>query len=119
MPIDQVLSHGALFAIAIGVMILGVAGIVLPLLPGLPLVWLGALIYGLVDGFRTLDLLTFAFITVLALIGIGADLLGGHIGAKLGGASNLGGALVRLSYQLMLFLGARRSAAGALDSPDR
>lgn len=90
MPAD-VLGRGILFGIAVGVMALGLAGIVLPVLPGLLLIWGAAGVYGVLDQFTTLDLWTFAFITLLALLGEGASLLGGQIGARLGGASRAAG----------------------------
>jgi uncharacterized protein YqgC (DUF456 family) len=91
MPVADVLGHGLLFGIAVGVMALGLAGIVLPVLPGLVLIWLAAALYGVLDQFTTLDLWTFAFITTLALLGEGAQLLGGQIGVRLGGASRVAG----------------------------
>lgn len=90
MPAD-VVGRGLLFGIAVGVMALGLAGIVLPVLPGLLLIWAAAGAYGVLDQFTTLDLWTFAFITLLALLGEGANLLGGQIGARLGGASRAAG----------------------------
>ena len=88
MPAD-VMGRGLLFGIAVGVMALGLAGIVLPVLPGLALIWVAAGVYGVLDQFTTLDLWTFAFITALALLGEGANVLGGQIGARLGGASRV------------------------------
>jgi uncharacterized protein YqgC (DUF456 family) len=91
MPLEQALSEGTIFGLAVGVMALGLAGIVLPLLPGLPLIWLAALVYGFHDGFRLLDGWTFALLTLLALIGTAAEVAAGHMGARAGGASHAGG----------------------------
>jgi len=56
-------------------MIVGIVGTILPFLPGLPIVWVAALIYGLVEGFGTLGWICFAVITALAISGIVAGLV--------------------------------------------
>ena len=43
------------FGIAICVMLVGVLGTIVPLLPGLPLIWLTMLIYAIVEGFKRVD----------------------------------------------------------------
>ena len=55
------------------VMAVGVAGTVVPVLPGLALVWLAALGYGLATGFGTVGLVAMAVLTALALAGTAAD----------------------------------------------
>lgn len=54
----------ALF-LAIVCFIAGVAGIILPVLPGPPLIWLGMLLYGLLTGF---DRVTWSFLLVQAIL---------------------------------------------------
>lgn len=51
------------------VMVLGVVGTVLPGIPGLPLVWAGALGYGLVQGFGTAGTICFSIITLFTVAG--------------------------------------------------
>jgi uncharacterized protein YqgC (DUF456 family) len=68
-------------------MLVGLAGMIVPVLPGLVLVWLGALIYGLVAGFGQWGPWLFAVITILAIAGYGLDLLLTHLGALKTGAS--------------------------------
>ena len=51
-------------------MAVGVVGTVVPVVPGLILVWVAALLYGLVAGFGSVGALAFAIITALALGGI-------------------------------------------------
>jgi uncharacterized protein YqgC (DUF456 family) len=87
MPPTTLLSEGLLFGITVGVLALGLLGIVLPLLPGLELMWLALLVYGTLDGFHRLDVLTFALLTVLALIGLVAEWVASHYGARATGAS--------------------------------
>jgi uncharacterized protein len=50
-------------------MAVGLVGTVVPVLPGLGLVWLGALLYGLLAGFGTVGWLAMAAVTVLASVG--------------------------------------------------
>lgn len=47
--------HAAAFFIALAVMLVGVAGVLMPALPGIPLIWLAMLGYGLVEGFREMS----------------------------------------------------------------
>ncbi len=68
-------------------MIVGLIGTLLPGIPGVPLVWLAAGVYGILDGFHHLSLLTFLVLTILTLIGASAELLGTQLMARAGGAS--------------------------------
>ncbi len=52
-----------------GVMLVGLTALLLPILPGLALLWASALVYGLVTGFDTAGWIIFAIISVLALVG--------------------------------------------------
>jgi uncharacterized protein YqgC (DUF456 family) len=69
------------------VMLLGLAGAFLPLIPGVPLVWLGAAGYGLLDGFNHLSLPAFLALTLLGAIGTTAEVGATQIGTRAGGAS--------------------------------
>jgi uncharacterized protein YqgC (DUF456 family) len=75
------------FWIALIVMLIGLAGTILPVLPGIGLIWATALVYAIIERFATIDTLTFAVLTLLAAVGIGSDLLLSHAGSKLAGAS--------------------------------
>ena len=46
-------------------MAVGLVGTVVPVVPGLGLVWLAGLVYGLVEGFGTVGLVAFALMTAL------------------------------------------------------
>jgi uncharacterized protein YqgC (DUF456 family) len=50
-------------------MAVGLVGTVVPVLPGLGLVWLGALAYGLLAGFGAVGWLVMVVLTVLAVLG--------------------------------------------------
>jgi uncharacterized protein YqgC (DUF456 family) len=69
------------------VMLLGLAGAFLPLIPGVPLVWLGATGYGILDGFHHLSLPAFLALTLLGAIGTTAEVGATQIGTRAGGAS--------------------------------
>ena len=65
----------------------GIAGIVLPALPGAPLVWLGLLFAAWAEDFTRVSGWTLAFLALLALFTIVIDLLASAAGAKRVGAS--------------------------------
>ena len=87
-----------LTAVICGIMMLtALAGTILPILPGIPLAWLGLLIYGLGTGFQKISLTTTIVFLVVTLgtiaLGYFAPMLGakkykasrgGVIGASLG-----------------------------------
>jgi uncharacterized protein YqgC (DUF456 family) len=75
-------------------MLVGLAGIILPVLPDVILIWGAALLYGLLVGWGKYGALLFAGISVLGLIGLLADAWVSGLGARRGGASfwsSLGG----------------------------
>lgn len=59
-------------------MAVGLIGTLLPLLPGLPIIWAAALVYGMVESFKGAGAVTFTLITVLAVAGIAAGLVLPH-----------------------------------------
>ncbi len=75
------------FWAALVVMLIGLAGTILPVLPGIGLIWAAALVYAILERFATIDPWTFSGLTLLAALGIGSDLLLGQAGSKLAGAS--------------------------------
>ncbi len=54
-------------------MLIGLIGLALPVVPGLVIIWLAALGYGIFAGFGTLGWVMFAFITVLMIAGSVVD----------------------------------------------
>lgn len=75
------------FWVALAGMAIGLVGILLPIIPGVGLIWLVALVYALCERFATIDPITFAALTLLAAVGVTTDLWVSQAGAKLGGAS--------------------------------
>jgi uncharacterized protein YqgC (DUF456 family) len=77
------MDTGGLVLIALA-MLAGLVGTALPLIPGLPIVWLAALIYGLAEGFDTVGTAAFGVISLLAIAGIvgGIVLPHRHVAAR-------------------------------------
>jgi uncharacterized protein YqgC (DUF456 family) len=81
-------------------MLLGLAGTVVPVWPGLAIVWAAGLVYGLLGGFGGLGWAVFVLMTLLALVGTVTTLAlparsGARRGARLGTlAAAIVGALV-------------------------
>jgi uncharacterized protein YqgC (DUF456 family) len=68
-------------------MLVGLIGTVLPILPGTILIFAGALLYALVEGFQVVGWPTLVVLGILAAVATTADLWASSIGAKIGGAS--------------------------------
>lgn len=68
-------------------MLVGLIGTVLPVIPGTVMILLAALIYGLAEGFQTVGWPTLLVLLVLTLVATSADLWASSVGAKVGGAS--------------------------------
>jgi uncharacterized protein YqgC (DUF456 family) len=85
-----------LYAIAVIVVLVGLAGTVLPLVPGAPLVFAGLVVAAWADGFTRVGWVALTIIGALGLLSLGADLLASTLGAKRAGASPqaLAGALL-------------------------
>lgn len=73
-------------ALTLLVMLVGLIGIVVPVLPGTVLIFLAALIYAVVEGFRTVGWPTLLVLGLLMIAATSADLWAGIAGAKIGGA---------------------------------
>ncbi|QLG88728.1 DUF456 family protein [Chitinibacter bivalviorum] len=75
------------WVLSIGLMLLGIAGIILPLLPSMPLVFAGMLILAWQQDFQTVSVYTVIALGVMAIIASLLDYLAGALGAKAAGAS--------------------------------
>jgi uncharacterized protein YqgC (DUF456 family) len=54
-------------------MLVGLFGLIIPIFPGNVVMWLAALVYGLVFGFGRIGSIVFAIITLLMLVAVTAD----------------------------------------------
>lgn len=69
------------------IMFVGLLGVVLPLFPGPPIIWLGALYYGYRTGWTEVGWPSLTLLLVLAVIGSTADLWVSSLSARRSGAS--------------------------------
>lgn len=63
----------SIFWITLIIMAVGLVGLIVPIFPGITVIWLAALGYGVVTGFSTLGWVLFAVITVLLIVGVTID----------------------------------------------
>ena len=68
-------------------MLVGLALLIIPIFPGITVIWVAALLYGIVTGFDTLGIVILVLITVGMIIGVSADNVLMGAGARQGGAS--------------------------------
>ncbi|HWM94868.1 MAG TPA: DUF456 family protein [Thermoanaerobaculia bacterium] len=78
-----------LWIAAIVLVLAGVAGTILPALPGAPLVFAGLLVAAWIDGFQKVGWITLAVLFVLMLLTILIEIAAAGMGAKRVGASKL------------------------------
>jgi len=76
--------------LSIVLMVVGLAGVVLPFVPGIPLVWLGLFIFAAVTGFKTISLLVVIIFLILTIALTALDFLAPLWGAKKYQASKWG-----------------------------
>jgi len=81
------LSEALWWLVAIGITLVGLAGAVLPMLPGLPFVFMGMLVGAWIDDFTRVGTVTLVVLGVLLAIGLALDFVAGSLGAKKVGAS--------------------------------
>ena len=82
----EFLQSALIFLVGL-IMLVGLAGMIVPVLPGMAVIWVGALVYGVVGGFGVWGPWLFAAITLLTIAGYGVQLLLTHLGALHTGAS--------------------------------
>jgi len=80
----------SLWIVAVILVIAGLAGTVLPALPGVPLIFFGVLLAAWAEDFQRITGLTIAILAVLTVIGVAVDYLAASMSAKRAGASRAG-----------------------------
>lgn len=96
----------ALFWILAAALVLGgLVGVVLPGVPGTPLVFLGLLLAAWIDGFAKIGGLTVALLGALAALAWLVDFVAASLGAKRAGASTLAVVGAALGTVVGLFFG--------------
>ena len=84
------LYHTTIFAISLLIMLVGLAGIILPIIPSIPLIWSGVFLYAICDRFKSIDWSLLLIFGILTIVSIVLDYFGGVIGAKKYGATRWG-----------------------------
>ncbi len=75
------------FWVAVALLIVGLAGVVLPAVPGVGFMWIVVTAYALIEDFGSVTPLWFAVLTLLGVVGTTTEWWMGHLGARAGGAS--------------------------------
>lgn len=78
-----------LWMLTVGLIVLGLLGTVLPVLPGTILVLSGVFLGAWIDDFSRVGVTTLVVVTLLGLLAWGLDYVAGLMGAKKAGASKL------------------------------
>jgi uncharacterized protein YqgC (DUF456 family) len=86
MPLEEPLNTIVL-VLAFLIMLVGLIGTVVPVIPGTLLIFLAALGYAFLDGFHTIGWLALLVLGVLAALATTTDVWASSVGAKIGGAS--------------------------------
>jgi uncharacterized protein YqgC (DUF456 family) len=81
---------GLLFIGTLLIMLVGLAGVILPVIPGIPLIWVSAFVYGLVTGFEEINWSILGILAILTGFTIVLDYVANLYGAKRMGASRWG-----------------------------
>lgn len=79
----------ALTVLAVLLVVIGLAGTVLPVLPGVPLIFGGLLLIAYQDGFNKVGVVTLVILGILAVLAFLIDYVAAIFGAKRVGASRL------------------------------
>jgi uncharacterized protein YqgC (DUF456 family) len=101
-----------LWLLAFGLVVVGVAGTVLPALPGVPLVFAGMLLAAWIDDFQRIGYVTLAILAAIMAASIAIDFLAGIAGAKRYGASTKALAGAAIGTVVGLFFGLPGLALG-------
>jgi hypothetical protein len=93
------------FGVAVALIVVGLVGTIIPILPGILLIWLAVLAYAVIESFTAIDVFTFIILTLIALVAGTADIWLSALGAKTGGASHRAIFLGIIGSIIGLFLG--------------
>lgn len=82
-----IFGEALLFAAIIVLMLVGLIGVIVPILPGIFLIWLGVFLYVWQTGFEVISLPLFLFLTLLVLVSGTSDMWLPYLGAQRKGAA--------------------------------
>lgn len=94
-----------IYALAVLVILAGMVGTVLPFVPGVPLIFLGILVFEIVAKFTHLSIFFIVALSLMTVISLLTDYFSGLIGAKFSGAGLAGifGAILGTIFGVSLF----------------
>jgi uncharacterized protein YqgC (DUF456 family) len=96
------------YVLALVLILVGLAGVILPALPGLPLVFAGMLVAAWADGFERIGWISLTVLGLLTALSLAVDFFATVVGAKRVGASGkalLGAALGTVAGMFFGFVG--------------
>lgn len=79
-----------LWIIAVGLIVVGFAGTIVPMIPGLPLIFAGAWLAAFIDHYDKIGVVTLVILAVLTIAGLVIDWVAQTLGAQKAGATKLG-----------------------------
>ncbi len=82
-------QQALLYIVAAILIVVGILGVILPALPGLPLVFGGMLLAAWADGFERIGVWTLVILGILTVLSLLIDIVATSMGAKRVGASRL------------------------------
>ncbi len=82
--------HITILIISLLVILGGISGIIFPIIPSTPLIWVGVFIYAACDRFETIGWSLLLILALLTIVSLVLDYLGSVIGAKKYGATRWG-----------------------------
>ncbi len=94
-----------LWVLCVALIVLGLAGTVLPVLPGTVLVWAGIFLGAWIDEFARISVTTVVIVSVLGALAWGMDYVAGLMGAQKAGASKQALLGAAVGTVLGLFMG--------------
>lgn len=100
-----ILEITLLWILSVALILVGLAGTVLPVLPGTVLVWGGIVLGAWIDDFTHVGMSTVVVVSVLAVLAWGLDYVAGLMGAQKAGASKLALLGAAVGTVLGLFMG--------------
>lgn len=83
----SIIADSLFFGLIVAFMLIGLIGVIIPILPGVFLIWFGVFLYAWRDGFEALSLGTFIFISILVVFAGLSDLWLPIFGSRKSGAS--------------------------------
>jgi uncharacterized protein YqgC (DUF456 family) len=97
--------HVLVYALSAVLIVVGIMGTIVPVLPGPPLVFMGMLLAAWVDDFRVISTATLVLLALLTAIALSLDIVASLLGAKRVGASRLAVLGAALGTIVGLFFG--------------